>query len=123
MISELQEQLTKAFLALGITTEEVAEMTTKVKNAPNHKAAKQAFEDFKANVKKIYREKAREHHPDKGGDEEEFKKFGQVMSLLDSIEIGARPIHRIHTVRKSQGGTYTTTTNASDSTNGYWRPF
>ena len=33
-------------------------------------------------IKKAYREKAREIHPDKGGDEEKFKKLGQAYEVL-----------------------------------------
>ena len=35
-------------------------------------------------IKKAYREKARASHPDRGGDEAEFKKIGKVWELLDT---------------------------------------
>lgn len=36
----------------------------------------------KAEIKKAYRTKAKQHHPDKGGDEAEFKKINQAYEIL-----------------------------------------
>jgi hypothetical protein len=85
---EIREILTRGFAALDITREEVSTMASRVRASSTFQEANEIFEQFKARVKRLYREKALECHPDRGGNEEAFKEFGQLLHALDSITIG-----------------------------------
>lgn len=92
---EIREVLTKGFAALDISREEVTNMAREVRACSTFEEAQARFNEFKASVKRRYREKALEWHPDRGGNEQTFKEFGQLLTALESIMIGrngSRPV-------------------------------
>lgn len=80
------------------------------------------LDEFKEKMKKAYRKKALEMHPDQGGDEEEFKKLdGIYRNIINNLKIV--PVRRpsVQVVRVYSSPGYSGATS-STTTSGGWGP-
>jgi hypothetical protein len=79
------------------------------------------LDEFKEKLKKAYRKKAHEYHPDKGGDEEKFRLLNNLYhDLIKNLRITPvrRPQPVVRVVRVYSSGTSTSTTTGW--TTSYW---
>jgi hypothetical protein len=93
-MNESIKKLGEGLNILGYGTLEIRTMVDKVRKAKSKAEAELIFHDFKMGVKKNWKRAVFDLHPDRGGDEKEFKKIVDVMDILNSIKI-KRPRRRI----------------------------
>jgi hypothetical protein len=133
-LQEIHKILSDGFEALGISSAEVKYMRVQLRNAKTKEEAIEIFENFKNKVRKEYKQKALECHPDHGGDPEEFKKFGQIMNVLNKFKVDRTPQqmvkHPKHKVVSQviiiETNSWYSSTNSSTTTNAYtntYNPF
>lgn len=90
-MSEEIKRLGEGLEELGLDPDEIQNMVQKVRGAPNIATARAHFQTFREAVRKVWKKKVFELHPDRnGGDDSSFKKIVEVMKILDAIEVKPR---------------------------------
>jgi hypothetical protein len=82
----IQKILIESFIALDIDTNILISFIKTLKSSKNNENTRRAFHEFKKIIKHKYINHAKIHHPDKGGSEIEFKKFGQILQTINELE-------------------------------------
>jgi hypothetical protein len=110
--------------SLGLTNEALQACAS----AASAGHANSRLADLKADVKKAYRRRAIELHPDKGGDAEQFKvlaaAYSQIEKFLETLEFRFRnqvPGYQVIRVRVTSGPvTTSSTTTTTHFTSDWW---
>ena len=87
MTREEIEKLGMGLEVLGIEAEELNEVIALVRGANSRREAVVMFGVWKAGIKKLWKRGVFELHPDRGGNEVEFKKVCGVMDMLDRMNV------------------------------------
>lgn len=90
-MNESIKKLGEGLNILGISSLDIKKMSDSVRRARTKTEAELIYHNFKLHVRKKWKLAVFELHPDRGGDEAEFKKIVDIMDILDSIEIDMRP--------------------------------
>lgn len=91
----------------------------RMQNARSFEEAEKAIEELHNTVKKQRKKMAKVYHPDRGGDEEKFKKINDICDKLLQIKVEKRPMVQPMTVIIRSTVYYESSTTTS-STTGYW---
>lgn len=104
------------FAAFGVTTNAVMAQL----NVRNIHAARKGLESLQSEVHRRWKERAFDLHPDRGGDEEEFKRLKEIHDQIQSLNL--QPIQPrpqfVHVV-VYPGGAWSSNSTASTSSSTY----
>lgn len=112
------QEILHLFHTIGIAVNEV---THKLFKAPTPQAAQEGLKELQAQAKQHWLDKAFTLHPDRGGDEEQFKSLKQVHDAIQDLNIRIAPKPRVVfqqvVIRYQQqwGGTARTNSATTDS--------
>lgn len=114
-----------AFAALGMAAQYVDQ---KLGTAKDFAEFAKRLEELKEEAKKAWRKLAFDLHPDRGGDEERFKKVAAYHEMIEGLQAGPPPRPRpmpmqgpMIVINMNFGGGFSgfTSTNATTGTNTY----
>lgn len=86
MDKKTAKKLGEGLYIIGIEPEEISKVVTEMRRSTVAES-ELILEKFKSKVKKLWKQRVFECHPDRTGNDEEFKKIVDLMDILDKMKV------------------------------------